>query len=302
MSAVLAAVTMLVPFVDRAFDGSTLAVVSRVDFATFWICAVLVVVGAAGVVTARNPVHAALMLIMTLFVIAVLFIEQDAQFLAAVQVIVYAGAIVVLFLFVIMFLGVDRRESMAKDPLRGQRILAPVFVALGLAGVLVLGIGGHWATGAHSVVGPARGQPGGNVAAIGRAVFTVYLFPFEITVGLLVTAIVGAVVLARRPSRPAMPDDEAAGDAGRAPESDPDRGGASSAGNPGDERAASVVGVEHGGAATDPAGAALQGMAVDRIEMDRVPGDRIEVDRVDADHGATDSVTADTHLAKEVTP
>ena len=213
MNAVVGTGTVM-SLLGRAGVGP-LAVISRVDFVTFWVCAVIIVVGAVGVVLSRHPVHAALMLIMTLFAVAVLFIEQDANFLAAIQVIVYAGAIVVLFLFVIMFLGVDRREDLSHDPLRGQRVVAPILVALGLAGVLVLGVGAHWATGAHSVVGPARGQPGGDVAALGRAVFTVYLFPFEITVGLLVTAIVGAVVLARRPSQPAVPDDEAAtGDAG----------------------------------------------------------------------------------------
>ena len=71
----------------------------------------MILVGAIGVVTSRNPVHAALSLVMTLFGVAVLFIEQQADFLAAVQIIVYAGAIVVLFLFVIMFLGVDRAED-----------------------------------------------------------------------------------------------------------------------------------------------------------------------------------------------
>lgn len=179
-----------------------LAAVSRVDFATFVVCAVIVVVGAVGVVAARNPVHAALMLVLTLFGVAVLFIEQQANFLAAVQVIVYAGAIVVLFLFVIMFLGVDRREDLAEEPLRGQRLVAPLLVAGALALILLLGVGAHWATGPHSVVAPARGQPGGDVAALGRAVFTDYLWPFEITAGLLVIAVVGAVVLARRPRGP----------------------------------------------------------------------------------------------------
>ncbi|MDA8269369.1 MAG: NADH-quinone oxidoreductase subunit J [Actinomycetota bacterium] len=205
MSTVVAALASIGPLAHLAGAG-LLGVVSRVDFVTFWACAVIVVVGAVGVVVSRNPVHAALMLVMTLFAVAVLFIEQHANFLAAVQVIVYAGAIVVLFLFVIMFLGVDRDEDVNHEPLRGQRILAPVLVVLGLAGVLVLGIGAHWAVGAPSVVGPARGQPGGDVAALGRAVFTVYLFPFEITAGLLVIAVVGAVVLARRP--PATGQDE----------------------------------------------------------------------------------------------
>ena len=85
------------------------------------VAAAIVLAGAIGVVVARNPVHSALMLVMTLFGVAVLFVLQQARFLAAVQVIVYAGAIVVLFLFVIMFLGVDREENIAAEPLRGQR-------------------------------------------------------------------------------------------------------------------------------------------------------------------------------------
>jgi len=251
VNSLLGTVTGFLALGSHLLGSPALAVVSRVDFATFWICAVLVVIGAVGVVLARNPVHGALMLIMTLFVVAVLFIEQDANFLAAVQVIVYAGAIVVLFLFVIMFLGVDRQENLATEPLRGQRVLAPILVVLALVGVLVLGISAHWAIGAHSVVGPARGQPGGDVAALGRAVFTVYLFPFEITVGLLVTAIVGAVVLARRPNQPAVPDDDTAADLEVAPVAPGDPDAAVQPAAPGDadvaaEPAASDVTAEPG--------------------------------------------------------
>jgi len=168
------------------------------DIGTFAVAAAVVLAGAIGVVIARNPVHAALMLVMTLFGIAVLFVLQRADFLAAVQVIVYAGAIVVLFLFVIMFLGVDKTESVRAEPLRGQRPLAAGLVALGLAGVLILGLVSHWTTGKASVAGAANG-PGSNVFKLGRSVFTTYLFPFEITSALLVIAVVGAVVLARRP-------------------------------------------------------------------------------------------------------
>jgi NADH-quinone oxidoreductase subunit J len=176
-----------------------LVAVTTVDAVTFAVAASIVVSGAIGVVVARNPVHAALMLVMTLFGVAVLFVEQQANFLAAVQVIVYAGAIVVLFLFVIMFLGVDRKENVEVEPLRGQRPLAVGLMVLGLAGVLVMGFGAHWSVGARSVAGPARGQSGGDVAALGRSVFTTYLFAFEVTSALLVIAVVGAVVLARRP-------------------------------------------------------------------------------------------------------
>ena len=175
-----------------------LATASVVDRVVFVVAAMGILVGAIGVVMARNPVHSALMLVMTLFGVAVLFVEQQANFLAAVQIIVYAGAIVVLFLFVIMFLGVDREENLGEEPLAGQRSVAFILAVLGLSGILVLGIVARWSVGAHSVAGPARGQAGGDVAALGRSVFTTYLFPFEATAGLLVIAVVGAVVLVRR--------------------------------------------------------------------------------------------------------
>jgi len=183
-----------------------LATASTVDALTFAIAAAVILAGAIGVVVARNPVHCALSLVMTLFGVAVLFVEQQANFLAAVQVIVYAGAIVVLFLFVIMFLGVDTRERVEEEPLRGQRPLAVGLMVLGLAGLLLMGFGAHWSVGARSVAGPARGQSGGDVAALGRSVFTTYLFAFEITSALLVIAVVGAVVLARRPGGALAPE------------------------------------------------------------------------------------------------
>jgi NADH-quinone oxidoreductase subunit J len=167
------------------------------DVGVFAVSAAIVLAGAIGVVVARNPVHSALMLVMTLFGIAVLFVLQQASFLAAVQVIVYAGAIVVLFLFVIMFLGVDKEENVAAEPLRGQRPLAVAQVALGTTGLLLLGQVSRWTTGQHSVAGPDTGAP--NVNLIGKSLYTTYLFPFEATSALLIIAVVGAVVLARRP-------------------------------------------------------------------------------------------------------
>ncbi len=169
------------------------------DAATFALSAAIIIGGAFGVITSRNAVHAALSLVLTLFGVAVLFIEQQADFLAVVQVIVYAGAIVVLFLFVIMFLGVDRREDIAHEPLRGQRPMAFALIVVALGGVIALGVGAHWATGAHAVAGPSHlaGHP--NVYVLGKSVFTTYLFAFEATAALLVIAVVGAVVLARRP-------------------------------------------------------------------------------------------------------
>jgi NADH-quinone oxidoreductase subunit J len=170
------------------------------DILTFAICAVVVLSGAIGVITSRNAVHAALSLVLTLFGVAVLFVEQHAYFLAAVQVIVYAGAIVVLFLFVIMFLGVDRTENVQTEPLRGQRPLALVFMAISLAGVLALSATSNWVTGAHRVAGGVAAGHHTDTFLLGKSIFTTYLWAFEITAALLVIAVVGAVVLARRPS------------------------------------------------------------------------------------------------------
>lgn len=168
--------------------------------AVFVTAALLVLVGAIGVISVKNPVHAAMSLIMTLFGVAVAFVAQSADFLAAVQVIVYAGAIVVLFLFVIMFLGVDRREGVRVEPLVGQRPLAATGVAITVAGLVILMARSHWVTGAMSVStgGTPLATGSGNVSQLGTAVFTTYLYAFEATAALLVIAVVGAIVLARR--------------------------------------------------------------------------------------------------------
>jgi NADH-quinone oxidoreductase subunit J len=156
------------------------------DLLVFAASAAVILIGALGVVTSRN-------------------------FLAAVQIIVYAGAIVVLFLFVIMFLGVDKREDISVEPLAGQRPLAFVMLAITLGGVLAMFFESHWVTGAHEVVGPIQGHisdassPSGEVAQLGKQLFTTYLFAFEATAALLVIAVVGAVVLARRPPAPHEP-------------------------------------------------------------------------------------------------
>ncbi|MCU1455759.1 MAG: NADH:ubiquinone oxidoreductase subunit 6 [Acidimicrobiales bacterium] len=167
-----------------------------VPIIVFVVAAAICVAGALGVVLNRNPVHSALSLVATLFGVAVLFIAQDAQFLAAVQVIVYAGAIVVLFLFVIMLLGVDRAENLESEPLTGQRpaaLVAGLLIGGGLIAVLVAStITGKHSSGAK--VDPAQA----NVNQIGRLLFTDHLWAFEITSVLLVIAVVGAVVLARR--------------------------------------------------------------------------------------------------------
>ena len=174
---------------------------TRVDAFVFVVSAIIVLTGAIGVVWSRNPVHSALMLVMTLFGVAVLFVAQDAHFLAAVQVIVYAGAIVVLFLFVIMLLGVDKEENVGAEPLVGQRPTAVVLGGLALLELLLLTrLQGGWATGASSDAGPLSGS-GTNVEKLASVIFTKYLLPFEVTSALLVIAVVGAVVLARKQPR-----------------------------------------------------------------------------------------------------
>jgi len=173
---------------------------SNVDFLVFLAASVIVLSGAVGVVIARNPVHSALMLVMTLFGVAVLFVDEGAHFLAAVQVIVYAGAIVVLFLFVIMLLGVDREEVLEAEPLKGQRSIAVILGVIALAEIVLLVRRSGWVTGNLATAGSAGG-PGSNVEKLARSIFTRYLLPFEITSALLVIAVIGAVVLARRAPR-----------------------------------------------------------------------------------------------------
>jgi NADH-quinone oxidoreductase subunit J len=170
----------------------------------FLTSALLILVGAVGVITVKNPVHAAISLIMTLFGVAVAFIAQAADFLAAVQIIVYAGAIVVLFLFVIMFLGVGHKNTTFTEPLVGQKAFAAVGVLITVAGLIALMASSHWVTGATKVSGALAGG-NGNVKQLGTAVFTTYLFAFEATSALLVIAVVGAVLLARR-ERPTTKD------------------------------------------------------------------------------------------------
>jgi NADH-quinone oxidoreductase subunit J len=169
------------------------------------------IAGALGVVLNSNPVHAALSLVGTLFGIAVLFIAQEANFLAAVQVIVYAGAIVVLFLFVLMLLGVDRSEDLSIEPLGiGQRVAAVVLglAILALPIVAIVSTDGE-ATGARPQADApnALDQGVADINQLGESVYTTYLFAFEATSVLLVIAVVGAVVLSRRVKRSQYVDD-----------------------------------------------------------------------------------------------
>src|SRR5687768_8274234 len=164
------------------------------DLVVFWITAPLSVLAAVLMLLQRNAVHSALLLVLNQFTLAVYFVLLDAHFLAAVQVIVYAGAIMVLFLFVIMLLGVDRDEVL-REKLRIQRPLA-IFLGALLVAELVLAV--RLGVGLTGDVVPRFAQPGGNIRAVANKLFTDYVFPFEVTSILLIVAAIAAMVLARR--------------------------------------------------------------------------------------------------------
>ena len=158
---------------------------------TFWVLAFLAVASAIGLLVRQNPIHGALFLVGNLASIAALFLTMRAEFLATAQVIVYAGAIAVLFVFAIMVL-IPGKEEVGPDPLRPQRWLAvPLGGLLGLEIVLML-------RSARLQAAPHPQPVAGGVESIGRLLFTDYLFPFELTSVLLLAAMVGVLVLARR--------------------------------------------------------------------------------------------------------
>jgi NADH-quinone oxidoreductase subunit J len=161
------------------------------EWVVFLVVAACAIGSAVGLVIRPNPLHGALFLVGNLFCVAILYLMLRAEFLALAQVIVYAGAIMVLFIFAIMLLIPGRSET-GPDPLGPQRLLALPFAALlGLVVVLVVPYAGARAVSPMAPVG-ARG--------IGQLLFTDYLFPFEVTSVLLLAALVGALTLAKRRS------------------------------------------------------------------------------------------------------
>lgn len=170
---------------------------STLEAVGFWILGPLALAGALGMLFARNAVHSALWLVLTMLSLGLLYLVQDAPFLGIAQIIVYTGAIMMLFLFVLMLAGRDSSDSVV-EVLRGQRVWAALF-GIGLAGLIVAGVL-HTMTDipAKGLENPSANGPTGpgNVVNIGRTVFTTYLFPFELTSGLLITAAIGAMVLA----------------------------------------------------------------------------------------------------------
>jgi len=159
----------------------------------FWILAPIMVIAALGILVVRKAVHAALLLAVVMISLAVLYLVQDAPFLFSVQIIVYTGAILMLFLFVLMLVGVDASDSVV-ETIKGQRFMA-IGVGLLFGATLVFGV-------AQAALGPVAGldaaQKDGNVPAVAQLLFSKYVFAFEATSALLITAAIGAMVLAHR--------------------------------------------------------------------------------------------------------
>ncbi|MGN9802903.1 NADH-quinone oxidoreductase subunit J [Micromonospora sp. L32] len=166
--------------------------VSGGEEVTFWILAPLALIGAIGMVWARNAVHSALWLVLTMLCLGVFYVLQAGPFIGMVQIIVYTGAIMMLFLFVLMLVGRDASDSLI-ETLRGQRVAA-VLLGLGFAGLV--GTGLYRGLDGVTAVGLEQANAEGNVQGIARLLFTKYVFAFELTSALLITAAVGAMVLA----------------------------------------------------------------------------------------------------------
>jgi NADH-quinone oxidoreductase subunit J len=178
---------------QAAADGAAGAVGTG-EAVTFWILGPLALFGALGMVLARNAVHSALFLVLSMLSLGVLYMVQQAPFLGFVQIIVYTGAIMMLFLFVLMLVGRDSSDSVV-EVLRGQR-LAGIALGLGFAVLVVAALARAFTEVRPAGLAQVNDAKGGNVGQIGALLFTDYLFPFELTSALLITAALGAMVLA----------------------------------------------------------------------------------------------------------
>ena len=159
----------------------------------FWILAPIMVIAALGILFVRKAVHAALLLAVVMISLAILYAALEAPFLFAVQIIVYTGAILMLFLFVLMLVGVDASDSVV-ETIRGQRALA-VVGGIALGTLLIVGLG---QISMGTAVGLDDANANGNIQALADILFSRYVFAFETTSALLITAAVGAMVLAHR--------------------------------------------------------------------------------------------------------
>ena len=182
---------------------------TALEYIVFFAASLMMLGGAVGVVLFKNPVHAALGLVLTLFGVAVQFVAQEAHFLAAVQVIVYAGAIVVLFLFVIMLLGVDKAVDLSIEPIPIQRPLAAVMTVglVGLVTAAVIKAGDAIGTLNPGLGLDVAGAPGadgeivsndGNIQQLAQNLYNDHVLAFQLTSVLLIVAVAGTVLLTRK--------------------------------------------------------------------------------------------------------
>jgi NADH-quinone oxidoreductase subunit J len=167
----------------------------------FWILAPIAVLAALGMLLVKKAVHSALLLAWVMITLAIFYIAQDALFLGIVQIVVYTGAVMMLFLFILMLVGVDSSDSL-KETIPGLRPIA-ITAAIGFGGLLTSLIGR--ATLGHSPRGLDMANTDGNVQGLARLLFSTYVWPFEVVSALLITAALGAMVLAHHQRTVARP-------------------------------------------------------------------------------------------------
>ena len=167
----------------------------------FWILAPIAVLSALGMLLVKKAVHSALLLAWVMITLAIFYIAQDALFLGIVQIVVYTGAVMMLFLFILMLVGVDSSDSL-KETIKGLRPIA-ITAAIGFGGLMVSLIGR--ATLGRTPVGLAQANADGNVQGLARLLFSDYVWPFEVVSALLITAALGAMVLAHHQRTVARP-------------------------------------------------------------------------------------------------
>ena len=167
----------------------------------FWFLAPLAVIAALGMLLVKKAVHSALLLAWVMITLAIFYIAQDALFLGIVQIVVYTGAVMMLFLFILMLVGVDASDSLT-ETIPGLRAIA-ITAAVGFGGLLVSLIGR--ATLGRDATGLADANSAGNVPALAKLLFSTYVWPFEVVSALLITAALGAMVLAHHQRAVARP-------------------------------------------------------------------------------------------------
>jgi len=162
----------------------------------FWVSGTLAVIGALGMVISRKAVHSALFIALTMINLAILYVANSAPFLGMVQIIVYTGAVMMLFLFVLMVVGVDASDSLI-ETIKGQRVAA-LLMGIGFSILLIAGLGNGLMETSSIGLETANSANGGNVEGLAMLIFTDYLIAFQVTAALLITAAMGAMILTHR--------------------------------------------------------------------------------------------------------